>query len=161
MKRKLLILPVLLLISSCTIAGMDRIPHYELISIAIAIAACFVMALGFAMVETLSTHRLEHGGSRSKAALTFAVTMLVFIILLTVACSGSVTADLEEDVTIECSGWHIAVGDYVLYDSYTCDDSEYHYQMMLDRKMDLLIEQGDAIAYELFRLEVLEEYHGS
>jgi hypothetical protein len=64
---------------------MDRIPYYELLSILIAIVACFVLALGFAMVETLTKHRLEHGGSRSKVSLIFALTIGLFILLLTIA----------------------------------------------------------------------------
>ena len=83
--KKLLVFLILPLISSCTIASMDRIPYYELLSILIAIVACFVLALGFAMVETLNKHRSEHGGSRSKISLLFALTIGLFILLLTIA----------------------------------------------------------------------------
>jgi len=163
-RRNLLIFPILLLVSSCTIAGMDQIHHYEIIAVLIAIAACFIMAFGFAFVEQFHRHYLETGQKRRRTWMVFAITLVVFISLLSLACSGEVTVDTGDYPPMECKGWSFAIGDTVLLGNFDCDDSEWHYQYWMDRKMNLLIEQGDSVARELYKamwLEAEEVYSGS
>ena len=86
--KTLLTVLVFLAASGCTIAGMDRIPGYEIIALAIGVGACFIMALGFAMTEKFHKQHLEEGTSRRRTWLFFSVVMVVFIFMLTCACSA-------------------------------------------------------------------------
>ena len=86
MYSKLIAVLVLLAAASgCTVAGMDHVPGYEFLAIVIGIAACFIMALGFAMTEKLHKQHIQHGTSRRRTWLFFSGVLVVFIFLLTAA----------------------------------------------------------------------------
>ena len=86
MYNKLLAVFVLLAAASgCTVAGMDHVPGYEFLAIVIGIAACFIMALGFAITEKLHKQHIIEGTPRWRTWMFFAAIMVVFIFLLTLA----------------------------------------------------------------------------
>lgn len=85
--KVLLTVFVSLAATGCTIAGMDKIPHYEIIALAVGIAACFVMALGFAITEKFHKQHIEEGTPRWRTWMFFSVVMVVFIFMLTCACT--------------------------------------------------------------------------
>lgn len=93
MYTKMLTVLVLLAAPGCTIAGMHRIPHYEIVALVIGIAACFVMALGFAITEKFHKQHIEEGTSRRRTWLFFSVVLVVFIFMLTCACSAEAFFD--------------------------------------------------------------------
>jgi peptidoglycan biosynthesis protein MviN/MurJ (putative lipid II flippase) len=83
--RVLLTVLISLAATGCTVAGMDSIPGYEIIALATGIAACFIMALGFALTEKFHKQHLKEGTSRTRTWLFFSAVLLVFIFLMTCA----------------------------------------------------------------------------
>jgi len=85
LRRVSIVLISLLAITSCTLAGMDHIAGYETIAMVVAIAACFIMALGFAVSEKMHKQYIEEGRPRWRAWMFFALILVVFIFMLTCA----------------------------------------------------------------------------
>jgi uncharacterized membrane protein YidH (DUF202 family) len=64
---------------------MDKIPGYEIIALVIGVGACFIMALGFAVTERFHKEHLTKGTPRIKTWMFFAMVLVVFIFLMTLA----------------------------------------------------------------------------